>query len=104
MNNIIELETEFGEILIESHQRATSRGGKVDNIVKQKFEYAVNVIKIVGDAIIKKVKEIGESPDEVSIEIGVKFTAEAGAIIAKTSSEGTIKLNLTWKNDNKNKS
>ena len=97
MNEIIIFETEFGEIHVESFERAKTSRGNRSEVAKQKFEDAVNVIKTVGDSIVKKVKEIKDSPDEVSVELGVKFTAETGVVIAKASSEGSLKLTLNWK-------
>lgn len=103
MNELIIYETEFGTIQVESFERAKSSRGKNKETVKRKFEEAVNVIKAVGNSVVSQVKEIKDSPDEVSIELGIKFTVEAGVVIAKTSSEGTLKLTLNWKKNNQNK-
>lgn len=35
-------------------------------------------------------------PDSVEIEFGVKLTAEAGALIAKSSVEGHLVVKLSW--------
>lgn len=104
MNELVVYETETGEIQIESFERVKStRGPSRDaDVVKKKFEEAISVIKTVGDSIVSKVKEIKDSPEEVSVELGFKFTVEAGVVIAKTSSEGTFKLTLSWKKSNQN--
>jgi hypothetical protein len=104
MNEIILYETEYGTIQIESFERAKSSRGNEHFTVKKKFDEAVSVIKSIGNSVVTKVKEISDSPDEVSVELGIKFTAEAGAIIAKTSTEGTLKLTLKWKKDTQIKS
>jgi hypothetical protein len=36
------------------------------------------------------------SPQQVNIELGLKFTAAAGIIIAKVGAEGHCKVSLTW--------
>ncbi|WP_329484213.1 hypothetical protein OG555_18860 [Kribbella sp. NBC_01484] len=36
------------------------------------------------------------NPAEVELKLGVKLTAEAGAIIAKTSAEGNLEVTLRW--------
>lgn len=36
------------------------------------------------------------NPDEVTVSFGIKFTAEAGAVIAKTSVEGTLGVEMVW--------
>jgi hypothetical protein len=37
------------------------------------------------------------TPDEIKLTFGVKLTAEAGAIIAKTVLEGNLGVELVWK-------
>ena len=35
-------------------------------------------------------------PDQVEVEIGVTLTAEAGAVVARTSAQGHLKVKLIW--------
>lgn len=101
MNEVITYETEFGEIQIETHKPAIVTRGGESTTIKKKFENAIGVVKSLGNSIVQQVQDLAETPDEVSVEVGIKFSVEAGAIIAKTSSEGTLKLNMTWKKDKK---
>ena len=45
---------------------------------------------------MKKINEVSQKPDEIEVKLGLKFSVEAGAIIAKTSSEGNIEVTLKW--------
>jgi hypothetical protein len=36
------------------------------------------------------------APQEMEIEFGMKFTAEAGVVVAKTATEGHFALRLRW--------
>jgi hypothetical protein len=36
------------------------------------------------------------APDEITIEAGVTFSAQAGVLFAKTAVEGNITVSLTW--------
>lgn len=36
------------------------------------------------------------APDEIKITLGVKFTSEVGAVIAKGSAEGNLNIEMTW--------
>jgi hypothetical protein len=38
-------------------------------------------------------------PDSLKMTVGIKFTAEAGAIIAKSSAEASLQVELTWTRD-----
>jgi hypothetical protein len=40
------------------------------------------------------------SPDQCELEFGVKFAGEAGAVIAKTSTEGHFVVKLSWAHRN----
>ncbi|MGW3953481.1 CU044_2847 family protein [Streptomyces sp. NPDC004752] len=36
------------------------------------------------------------APQEMEIDFGMKFTAEAGAVVAKTAAEGHLAVRLRW--------
>ena len=67
------------------------------NKASSKFEKALEPVKRVSNHLIQNIKDIQIAPDEISIELGLKFSAEAGMIISKASTEGNIKVNLSWK-------
>jgi hypothetical protein len=51
----------------------------------------------IRDAVRDALKELREiNPDDVTVSFGIKFTAEAGAVIAKTSLEGTLSVEMAW--------
>lgn len=58
------------------------------------FQTAVAKLKPISQAVMDQIKEL--APKGVTIEIGVKFSAEAGVILAKTSGEGTCKVTISW--------
>lgn len=54
-------------------------------------------ISSIRDAVRDALKELRKiNPDEVTVSFGIKFTAEAGAVIAKTSVEGTLGVEMAW--------
>jgi hypothetical protein len=38
-------------------------------------------------------------PDEVSLEFGMQFNAEFGAVIAKSGAEAHMSVTMTWRAD-----
>ena len=40
-----------------------------------------------------------EIPDEIELEFSVKFSADAGVIIAKAGAEASATITLTWKKE-----
>lgn len=39
------------------------------------------------------------APDEIGMEIGLKIGGEAGVIFAKASTEGSVKVSMTWRRE-----
>jgi hypothetical protein len=67
-----------------------------DGIVEAGSAFSAHIGSI-RDAVRDALKELREiSPDEVTVSFGIKFTAEAGAVIAKTSLEGTLGVEMVW--------
>lgn len=62
---------------------------------KQSFEEAIAGIGPIADTIMRQVTVLG--PESVGIEFGVKFTAQAGVMIASSAIEGNCKVTLNWK-------
>lgn len=62
--------------------------------VTTSFQKAVSGLRPVSQAVMDQIKEL--APKGVTIEIGIKFSAEAGVILAKTSGEGTCKVTISW--------
>lgn len=59
---------------------------------------AMGTIRAMAAKVVKTVKEIkvSERPDKVEVQFGIKFDAEAGALVAKASTETAIAVTLTW--------
>jgi hypothetical protein len=103
MNPIIEFQTDDGVILIETTEKVAGggrtsigAGDKAYEKAKDKFGDALDTLEKVASNVVRKVRAIGESPHEVEVKLGLKFTAEAGAIIARTSAEGNLEVTLKW--------
>jgi hypothetical protein len=73
------------------------RGGNVVEEATQKFEDALRQIKPATLAIISTLRELSDSPDEASIEFGVKLNANSGVILASAGVEANFVFKLTWK-------
>jgi Trypsin-co-occurring domain 1 len=74
-----------------------SRAGDLLRDAAGSFESAMEGIRDAAKAALGKVADLPEPPAEVEIEFGVRFNAEAGAVIAKTGAEGHLLVTLTWK-------
>jgi NTP-dependent ternary system trypsin peptidase co-occuring protein len=59
--------------------------------------------KLVGAAetaeVVSKTLRQRLSPDELTLELGLKVSGQANWFVAKAQTEGTIKVTLKWKHD-----
>ncbi|MEO1564328.1 MAG: CU044_2847 family protein [Pseudomonadota bacterium] len=62
---------------------------------------AIEEVKPVIEAVTRQAESFSVRPAEVSLNLGLKFTAKVGVVLAKAGTEGTINLGLKWKLDKK---
>ena len=65
------------------------------------FEQALDKVKPAASAIIRKLRSLHDSPDEIEVEFGLKLSAELGAIVASTHIDANYSVTLKWKREEK---
>lgn len=98
---MIEVPLDDGEhIFVEVDDDAgvvkAGRPGEVAAKAAQSLESALESVAPTARAVLAKVREAG--PQQVTVEFGVKLSAEAGAVITRTSGECNFKVTLRWEN------
>ncbi|MEU2748191.1 CU044_2847 family protein [Streptomyces collinus] len=90
-----------GEVLVEAQGDTSglvgasrADGAVVDGVTT--FDRALDGVRGAADAALRSFRGLAQRPDEVQIEFGVRITAEAGAVIAKTGVEGQLSVTITW--------
>ena len=63
----------------------------------QTFEDALENLRPAVEAIVIRFKELSLAPEELGVEFGIKFSADAKAYIASASAEANFKVTLSWK-------
>jgi hypothetical protein len=116
MSKILQLKaTDGSDLLVEvsdTFSKESFRGTQSENRgiiedTKESFDKALIPLKEISNSIIKCIKDISNSPKEVQVELGVKFTAKAGIILTSLDSEAHFRVTLKWekeKVDSKNPS
>jgi hypothetical protein len=94
---------EKGVILVDMGSAAGVRGvaySMVDMYEKsdEAVEKAMGTIRAMAEKTANTMKNIkvSERPSKVEVEFGIKFDLEAGAVVAKASTETAVKVTLTW--------
>lgn len=101
MNELVRWQTEHGTIVVESDDRdpgfqSVSRSGEIFREAAGKFEDAFENVREAARSALAALRGGDLNPDTVELEFGVKLNAAAGAVIAKTSVEGHLKVKMTW--------
>jgi hypothetical protein len=60
----------------------------------QTLETALEPVTAAARATLAKLREAG--PDAITVEFGLKLTAEVGAVITKTAGECNLRVTLHW--------
>ncbi|MFF8943322.1 CU044_2847 family protein [Streptomyces sp. NPDC014864] len=80
----------------EYGSRLVARGDDGALQATRTFEGALDGVRAAAESALRVFRDGSLKPDAVEIEFGVKLTAEAGALIAKSAVEGQLVVKLSW--------
>jgi hypothetical protein len=102
-----------GTILVEAAEESPDRSGVVraglgdkvqETVVEARatFEEAIESVRHSAAALIEKVRDLTDPPDEVEVTFGLKATGEVGNFaIAKAGVAANYTVKLVWKREQK---
>jgi hypothetical protein len=88
------------EITESDGLRRAARPQDVVTTAAASLRSALEPIEPLVRTLATKLRKLPESPDEATVEFGVKLGAEAGIVLARTAVEAHLHLKLTWKSGN----
>jgi NTP-dependent ternary system trypsin peptidase co-occuring protein len=77
-----------------------SRLGNAVTDAATSFEAGIDRIRNAAASALRRLRDMPRRPDEISLEFGMRFNAEFGAVIAKSEAEGHVNVTMTWRADN----
>lgn len=68
-----------------------------DGIVTATVRFSEH-LDVIRDAVTEALTTLKEDlkPDDITVSFGIRFTAAAGAVIARASLEGTLGVEMSW--------
>ena len=75
-----------------------ARRGEIE-VASQNFEAALEKVRPAASAVISKLRDMSDSPDEIGMEFGLGLSAKAGAFIASAGTTANFKVTLKWKRE-----
>lgn len=64
---------------------------------KEQLSAALARGRMAAEQALQQFRNMSVRPDEIEIELGLKLSAEAGVVLAKTATEGHFLLKLVWR-------
>jgi hypothetical protein len=98
-NNTILIEVDEPEAA--SGTVRAGRPGEVIEQVHRTFSDTLSTIKPVAEAIVTNLRNLNDSPDEFTVQFGLKLSAGAELFIT-ASAEANFDVTLTWKHQHDN--
>ncbi|MGC5334486.1 CU044_2847 family protein [Micromonospora sp. DT62] len=98
---LMRVRTEDGdEVVFEIDRREAGFGeaGLGDEIIeaRKRFEAGLREINVAAQKALTTFRGAVHRPDDIEIEFGVNFTAQAGAVFAKTGVDAHLTVKLSW--------
>jgi Trypsin-co-occurring domain 1 len=90
-----------GAVLVEvaDDEPGIEQAARVDDLVvkaRVSLESALDQVRAFANATLGNVQDLVQQPEQIQVEFGIRFNAEAGAVIARTQAEGHLQVTLTW--------
>ena len=90
---------EGGVVVVEMEQPPdgvvkTGRAGEIVGQAAQSLEAALDTVTPAARSALAKLRDTG--PQGITLEFGLRLTAEAGAMITKSTGECNFKVTLHW--------
>lgn len=102
MDTLVEFTTDSGaHVVVAMDERepgiqlVSRRDGELAQAAHT-FDGALQGIRSAAESALRVFRDGALKPDAVEIEFGVRLTAEAGAVIAKSTVEGHLVVKLSW--------
>ncbi len=78
-------------------RRIAKGGAKEPEDADERFESVAKRIRPAAQLVLDALRELN-SPKEIALEFGLKFSAKTGVIVASADSEVNFKVNVKWVN------
>lgn len=103
--NLLQFQTADGSpIFVEiSDSRSGYRGGNTRSgtpsleIADKRFREVLSTVSAIATEAMETIDNMVTKPDEISLELGIKITAEAGVLVTRLGGEAHLQITLTWK-------
>ena len=73
------------------------RPGEIAERAQETFESALGSVRPAAEALLARLSDLSERPEEVSVKFGITLSAQVGAVIASTHAAANFEVTLKWR-------
>jgi hypothetical protein len=73
-----------------------ARPGQVVARATRSLDEMLDTVRPVAQSFVDRFRDLVHRPDEINLQFGLNFSAEADALIASTAAEASFTVSLTW--------
>lgn len=102
MRELIEVPLDDGGVVlveVEEHEDGIVRAARPREVVAtaaESLQASLDRIRPVAEALVGKLRNLADRPEEITVEFGITWSAQAGVIVAQAASEANFKVALRW--------
>jgi hypothetical protein len=89
-----------GEVDDVTQSPRTMRGGvPQEGLVEasnKTLELALESVKLAAQTVVDRFRTLAKPPEELTLELGIRLSAETGAVIAKASTDASFTITMKW--------
>jgi hypothetical protein len=64
---------------------------------QQTFAQAMDQARHAAEVAYDQFRKMAQRPDEVELKLGIRLSASAGAVLAKTTTDANVTVRLVWR-------
>lgn len=65
---------------------------------QQTFAQAMDEARRAADVAFAQFRKMAQRPDEIEVKLGIRLSASAGVVLAKTTTDANVTVKLVWRN------
>lgn len=103
MTRLLEYALEDGGTVVvevaDEAPRDQTKGMRPTEVVAragETFEAALERLRPMTEGLVRRLSDLAQRPDEMTVEFAITMTAEAGAVLARIGADANLRVSMTW--------
>lgn len=94
---VVRIEVERGGKQTAGFGRSSGEGDATTEATRDSYAQMLGVIQACAGGVVDTLQAMDPTPAAASIDFGIRFDVQAGAMVAKSIGESQFKVSVSWK-------